>query len=146
MINAQDGEIYQSGVENMSLSQKLASFFSNRAETRDHHVDVRLKTRYYKTTKDKGLQALENFFKHSQRFEINSMSTEHGEISVNVKKGKKAFIIATVIMVRPFQTAIDFSVMTESLLPIDFGYSTRLILELYEQMNKELPALTDKYA
>lgn len=128
----------------MSFSQKVASFFSNRAETSDQHFDERLKTRYYKTTKDKGLASLENYFKHSERFEINSISAEHGEISVNVKKGKKAFIVATVIMVRPFQTAIDFTVMSESLIPIDFGYSRKLIVQLYEQINQHLPLLTDK--
>lgn len=128
----------------MSFSQKLARFFSNRAETRDDHWEQNLQTRYYKTTKDKGLAILENFFKNSSMFEINAISEEHGEISVNVKKGKKAFIIATVIMVRPYQTAIDFTVMTESLIPIDFGYSTKIINHLYENINKELPLL-DKH-
>src|SRR5699024_735508 len=124
----------------MTLGNKLARFLSNRSETRDHHDDVRLKTRYYKTTKDKGLAVLKNFFKNSQRFEINSISEEHGEISVNVIKGKKAFIIATVIMVKPYHTAIDFSVMTESPIPIDFGYSTKLINQLYEQINLDFEA------
>jgi len=129
----------------MSFSQKLARIFSNRAETRDNHWDVQLQTRYYKTTKDKGLDALKNFFNNSQKFEVNAISEEHGEISVNVVKGRKAFIIATVIMVRPYQTAIDFSVMTESLIPIDFGYSTKIINMLYENINKDLPLL-DKHS
>jgi len=129
----------------MSFSQKLARIFSNRAETRDNHWDVQLQTKYYKTTKDKGLDALKNFFNNSQKFEVNAISEEHGEISVNVVKGRKAFIIATVIMVRPYQTAIDFSVMTESLIPIDFGYSTKIINMLYENINKDLPLL-DKHS
>jgi len=129
----------------MSFSQKLARIVSNRAETRDNHWDVQLQTKYYKTTKDKGLDALKNFFNNSQKFEVNAISEEHGEISVNVVKGRKAFIIATVIMVRPYQTAIDFSVMTESLIPIDFGYSTKIINMLYENINKDLPLL-DKHS
>lgn len=84
---------------------------------------------------------LENLFRNSPSYEINSISKEHGEISVNVKKGKKAFIVATVIMVRPYQTAIDFSVTTESVMPIDFGYSFKLIQKLYEQTDKELPII-----
>lgn len=125
----------------MSFSQKLARFFSNHAETSDDHWDQSLQTRYYKTTKDKGLATLENFFKNSSKYKVNSISDEHGEISVNVVKGKKAFIIATVIMVRPYQTAIDFNVMTESLIPIDFGYSTKLINQLYKNINQDLPLL-----
>lgn len=128
----------------MSFSQKLARFFSNRAETRDNHWDQKLQTRYYKTTKDKGLATLENYFKNSPKFKINAMSEEHGEISVNLVKGKKAFIIATVIMVRPFQTAIDFTVMTESIIPMDFGYSTKVINELYENISKDLPLLDNR--
>lgn len=126
------------GRENMSFRQKMKKFFGKHAETRDDHADSSLQTNYYKTTKDKALMILENFFKNSQEYKLNSISKDHGEISVLKTKGKKAFIVATVIMVRPYNTAIDFSVSTESLLPFDFGYSTKLVHKLYEQMNKEL--------
>lgn len=126
------------GCREMSFRQTLRKYFSNHAETRDEHVDPTLKTRYYKTTKDRGLAALENLFNNSQTYKLNSISKDHGEISVLKTKGKKAFIVATVIMVKPFQTAVDFSFTTESLLPFDFGYSTREIQKLYELVNKEL--------
>lgn len=122
----------------MSFGQKLRKYFGKHAETRDHHPDVTLQTNYYKTTKDRGLTTLENLFKSSQTYRLNSISEDHGEISVIKTKGKKAFIVATVIMVRPYRTAVDFSVSTESILPFDFGYSTRLIHKLYDQVNKEL--------
>ncbi|PAV30411.1 cytosolic protein [Virgibacillus profundi] len=122
----------------MSLRNTISKYFNNHSESKEEHWDPSLQTHYYKTTKDKGMQMLENFFKSSQAYDINSISKEHGEISVNVKKGKKAFIVATVIMVRPYQTAIDFSVTTESVLPFDFGYSFKLIQKLYTQINKEL--------
>src|SRR5690625_198304 len=122
----------------MKFSQKLRKYFSKRAETRDDHYDKTLHTNYYRTTKDRGLETLENFFKNSQDYQFNSISKEHGEISVLKTKGKKAFIVATVIMVRPYRTAVDFSVSTESIIPFDFGYSSRLIQQLYEDINKEL--------
>lgn len=125
----------------MSLRNTLSKYFNNHSESREEHWDPSLQTHYYKTTKDKGMQMLENLFRNSPSYEINSISKEHGEISVNVKKGKKAFIVATVIMVRPYQTAIDFSVTTESVMPIDFGYSFKLIQKLYEQTDKELPII-----
>ncbi|WP_188453442.1 cytosolic protein [Virgibacillus oceani] len=128
----------------MSLRQKAAKYFNNHAETSENHWDPTLTTRYYKTTKDKGLNTLEQFFKGSHEYRFNSLSKEHGEISVNVEKGKKAFIVATVIMVRPYQTAVDFSVTTESLLPFDFAYSTRLIQKLYTELNKELTLIETK--
>lgn len=122
----------------MSFGQKLKKFFGNRAETREDHVDKTLQTRYYKTTKDRALDALENMFKNSQTYEVNSISKDHGEISLLKPKGRKAFIVVTVIMVKPFQTAIDFSVSSESIIPFDFGYSTKLIQELYTLVNKDL--------
>ncbi|HLQ97150.1 MAG TPA: cytosolic protein [Candidatus Dormibacteraeota bacterium] len=127
----------------MSFRQTLRKFFGNRAETREDHVDKTLQTRYYKTTKDRALDSLENSFKNSQTYKLNSISKDHGEISLLKTKGRKAFIVVTVIMVKPFQTAVDFSVSSESILPFDFGYSTKLIQELYELVNKDLP-LIDK--
>lgn len=127
----------------MSFRQTLRKFFGNRAETREDHVDKTLQTRYYKTTKDRALDSLENTFKNSQTYKLNSISKDHGEISLLKTKGRKAFIVVTVIMVKPFQTAVDFSVSSESILPFDFGYSTKLIQELYELVNKDLP-LIDK--
>lgn len=123
----------------MAFRQKVAKYLNNHAETHDKHLDPTLETHYFKTTKDKAMLYLESFFKNSQHYTLNATSNEHGEISVLKKKGKKAFIVATVIMVRPFQTAIDFSVTTESLFPFDFGHSTRVIHRLYHDIQKELP-------
>lgn|SRR5690625_1967959 len=122
----------------MNFGQKLRKYFGKHAETRDDHYDPKLKSNYYRTTKEKGLETLENLFKNSQEYKFNSISKSHGEISVIKTKGRKAFIVATVIMVRPYRTAIDFSVTTESILPFDFGYSSKLIQQLYEKINKEL--------
>jgi len=127
----------------VSFGQKIRKFFGNRAETREEHVDKTLQTRYYKTTKDRALDSLENLFRNSQTYKLNSISKDHGEISLLKTKGRKAFIVVTVIMVKPFQTAVDFSVSSESILPFDFGYSTKLIHELYDLINKDLP-LIDK--
>ncbi|MFD2046289.1 cytosolic protein [Ornithinibacillus salinisoli] len=128
----------------MAIRHKVSKYLNNHAETSETHWDPALQSKYYKTTKDKALAALESLFNSSQKYEINSISKEHGEISLHVKKGKKAFVVITVIMVRPYQTAIDFSVTTETLIPIDLGYSTKLIQQLYQQVNKELPLIDKK--
>src|SRR5690625_7601115 len=93
----------------MSLVQKLKKYFSNHAETRDHHEDLDLQTRYYKTTKDHALMIIENFIKNSQIYEMNSLSKTHGEISVVKKKGKKLFIIVSVLLVKQKKIAFTFS-------------------------------------
>lgn len=122
----------------MSFSQQVAQFFNNRSETTDKHWNESLQTRYYKTTKDKAMTTFENYLKNSDHFKMNSISKDHGEINIGVKKGKKAFIIATIVMVKPYKTAIDFTVTTESIIPIDFGYSRKIISELYSRINREL--------
>ncbi|WP_373893030.1 cytosolic protein [Virgibacillus natechei] len=128
----------------MSFRGTVNKYFNNHAETNENHEDTALQTHYYKTTKDKGMSMLENFFTNSDIYKVNSISKEHGEISVLIKKGRKAFIVATVIMVRPYHTAIDFSVTTESVLPFDFGYSTKVIHHLYKSINNDLPLIATR--
>lgn len=130
----------------MGLKEGFNKYFNNHAETSENHWDSALQTHYFKTTKDKGMQAVEDYFNRSDKFEVSSISREHGEISVNYKGGRKAFIIATIIMVRPFRTAVDFSVTTESAIPFDFGYSHKLIPDLYNQLKKELPYIENSMA
>ncbi|UFT97998.1 cytosolic protein [Radiobacillus kanasensis] len=122
----------------MNVKQAYSKFIDTHTETNEHHWDSNLKTHYFKTTKDKAFEAVEAFFRKSPSFEIVAVSKEHGEVSVNYKKGKKAFVIATIIMVKPFRTAIDFSVTTESILPVDFGFGHKLISFLYKELGKDL--------
>jgi hypothetical protein len=127
----------------MGVSQKLQDIFSNHSETSDKHRDELLKSHYYKTTNKKAIEAVKEVFETTDGFSIGSISEERGEMSVYYKKGgKKAFIIVTIISVRPFETAIDFAVTTETgFLPMDFGFSKKLILEIYKKMDSALPFL-----
>lgn len=122
----------------MSIGQKIKSFFSTQTETRENHINEQLKSRYYKTTTKKAIEAIKTIIHQEDGLTVKSVSEEHGEIAVEVRKGKKAFMIITVISVRPFETAVDFSVTTETVLPSDFGYSRKLIIKMYEKLNKQL--------
>lgn len=123
----------------MGFKEVMSKYFNNHSETSDEHWAPELRTHYFKVNKEKGMQAVEGYFNRSDSFTVDSVSQEHGEISVNYKSGRKAFIVATVIMVRPFRTAVDFSVTTESAIPMDFGFSHNLIPKLYDELKKELP-------
>lgn len=131
----------------MGFKEVMSKYFNNHSESRDEHWDPKLRTHYFKVNKDKALQAVETHFNRAEHYNVASISLEHGEISVNYKKaGRKAFIVATVIMVRPFRTAIDFSVTTESAIPMDFGFSHNMVPQLYEQIKKELPYIENAAA
>lgn len=112
---------------------------TNHNETSESHPDEQLKSRYYKTTQAAALKAVKEMFEQMDGCDIVAISEERGELSVSLTKGKKAFIVVTIISVRPFETAIDFSVTTETKwLPIDFGFSRQLIIRLYDQLSKQL--------
>lgn len=71
---------------------------------------------------------------------ITAVSKDRGEISVSMTSRPKAFIIVTVIQVRPFQTAVDFMVSSE-IFSIFGLYPTlkKLVLRFYQELDKQLP-------
>ncbi|SDN56138.1 DUF1499 domain-containing protein [Alkalicoccus daliensis] len=121
----------------MGLKQTLQKI-GKKTETAEDHFDKTLQTHYYKAMKDNVIKELQTMFGQRQGFEVASVSDEHGEVIVNVRKGKKAFMVITVIMVRPYRTAVDFSVNTDTVLFTDFGYSAKLVRELYKELNGRL--------
>lgn len=123
----------------MGVKQTLKKIFSTSTETRENHDDELFQTRYYKTMKDKMMKEIDTMLRNREGFEVASISEDHGEIIVNVKKGKKAFLVVTIIMVRPLRTAVDFSVSTETLFFSDFGYSRKIIEQLYKDLDSRLP-------
>src|SRR5690625_7403157 len=96
----------------MKFKHKLAKFFGKHAETRDDHVYPTLITRYYNTTKTRGMKTLEELFSGSEVYKVNSISEDHGEISLLKRKGKKAFINMTVIIVGASNRAVNFAITT----------------------------------
>lgn len=121
----------------MGIKQTLQKF-GKRTETAEDHFDSTLQTHYYKAMRDSVVKELEAMFGQREGFHIVSFSQEHGEMIVNIKKGKKAFMVVTVIMVRPYRTAVDFSVNTETFFFSDFGYSAALVRQMYKELNGRL--------
>ncbi|KGA97840.1 hypothetical protein AJ85_11990 [Alkalihalobacillus alcalophilus ATCC 27647 = CGMCC 1.3604] len=121
----------------MGFRDVIVFISSNRTETREAHQNDQLKTRYYKGSKEKVMEAVEHLIKKNG-FHVKRAELERGEIIGQQQKGTKQLIIATVITVRPFKTAVDFSISTDSLLPTDFGKSKKQVISFYEQLDKTL--------
>lgn len=68
------------------------------------------------------------------RCEIVAQSQERGELSFNIHGRKLFYVVATVIMVRPFRTAVDFSVTAKR--GMDFGFGRKVINTFYEELAK----------
>ncbi|WP_101844589.1 cytosolic protein [Halobacillus sp. Marseille-P3879] len=120
----------------------ISKYFSNHSETSENHRDSSLQTRYYKAKRDEVFNAVEEMFPSPS--EKAAVSKERGEITIKYNGKRKAFVVATIIMVRPFQTAVDFSVTTDSGGPVDFGFSRNLIVECYEQLDRQFPIYDPK--
>ncbi|KHE71523.1 hypothetical protein [Halobacillus sp. BBL2006] len=117
----------------------ISKYFSNHSETSEEHKDSQLVTHYYKAKHDELFNAVESMF--SSPSEVVAVSKERGEITIKYKGKRRAFIVATVIMVRPFRTAVDFSVTTDSGGPVDFGFSRNLIVQFYEKLDSQFTTI-----
>lgn len=113
----------------------ISKYFSNHSETSEQHKDPDLVTHYYKAKRDDVYRAVEKLFPSPS--EIMASSKERGELTIKYKGKRRAFVVATIIMVRPFRTAVDFSVTTESGGPIDFGYSRNTIVQFYKKLDSQ---------
>jgi hypothetical protein len=124
----------------MSVWKKLKYALTNHCETRETHEDSELRSHYYKATNRAVIEAVKELLSSLPNAELLSVSEERGELCAQTRRGKKLFIVATVVSVRPFETAVDFSVTTETkVLPVDFGSSRAVILELYRKLDARLP-------
>ncbi|MGP4062545.1 cytosolic protein [Halobacillus litoralis] len=113
----------------------ISRYFSTHSETSEKHKDSELVTHYYKAKRDDVFQAVEELF--SSPSEIVAVSKDRGEVTVKYKGKRRAFVVATIIMVRPFRTAVDFSVTTDSGGPVDFGFSRNLIVQFYKKLDSQ---------
>lgn len=126
----------------MHVTQRKSLFqrFYRECETSDDHFDVDLRSHYYKASFEKVYQAVVDFFKQNPDMEIVSESKERGEIGIHMKTSLNAFIVATVIQVRPFETAVDFKVSTEKIAITGmYPKLKKLILNFYRVLDQELP-------
>jgi hypothetical protein len=120
----------------MSLFQSTKQFFSKHCETHEKHEDPLLRTHYYKTTKSNALTVIQETLTKLNGYKIMSVSKEHGEMSVQIPSPKSAFIVISVIPVRPLETAIDFSVSYEGV--INLGNSRDIAIKLYSIFDQKL--------
>lgn len=120
----------------MTFSERMIQIFSSNAQTNDNHTNEQLQTHYYKTTSAQAIRVVEEVLNTISNYEIKSIQEERGEIGVALKNTKRGLMIITITMVRPFHTAIDISVSTESKLSLGFGKKT--IINFYQKLDSKL--------
>ncbi|MBT2645074.1 hypothetical protein J7I80_22900 [Bacillus sp. ISL-41] len=121
----------------MSLLKSLTGRYEKFSGTSENNRDDQLKTRYYKANFNQMFQTVEELLKADSSYKITSVSKDHGELSAELKGKIPAFLTATVITTKPFETAVDLHISTEkfSLAGINPALKQELI-KLYEKLDK----------
>ncbi|GAA0333359.1 hypothetical protein GCM10008967_25130 [Bacillus carboniphilus] len=128
----------------MGVIKSFINRYQKQVETRDNHPDEYLQSHYYKAGTDKVFQTVEAWANSRKDFTVTSVSKEHGEIGVKLAKPDSLLVI-TIISPRPFQTAVDFMISTDkSSIGGMFPALKRLIVQYYEELDKQLPYIGNK--
>ncbi|WP_040207694.1 hypothetical protein [Neobacillus jeddahensis] len=97
----------------MAILINIFTRFHKQIETSDKNTDLSLKTHYYKATFNQLFQSVEKVFHEDADCRVTTVSKEHGEIAVEVKKPISCFLIVTIVSVKPMETAVDFNISSE---------------------------------
>lgn len=121
----------------MSFFRSIATRYRKQCETNETHWDEELRTRYYKANFNQMFQSVEQILQEGQSYKITSVSKDHGEISAEINSGFPIFLIATIITVKPYQTAVDFHLSTERFSITGAGpILKKEVLRLYEKLGQ----------
>ncbi|WP_066365980.1 hypothetical protein [Neobacillus fumarioli] len=111
--------------------------FKREIETSDRSSDAVLKTHYYKASFHQLFESVEKMFREDADCRVTTVSKEHGEIAVEISRPFHCFLVATIVNVKPMETAVDFTISTEkfSLFGIYPDLKKR-IHSYYERINQ----------
>ncbi|MHC0037402.1 hypothetical protein [Pseudoneobacillus sp. C159] len=106
-------------------------------ETKENHRDEKLITHYYKGTYKQIFDIVETTVKQNDNYVMGHLSKEHGEISVNLKRGRQSFLIITVVAVKPLEIAVDLHISTESYsLFGSYPFLKKQVVDFYQKLNQ----------
>ncbi|WP_066050346.1 hypothetical protein [Robertmurraya korlensis] len=122
----------------MSFVKNIIRQFNRQCETKENHVDEELKTRYYRVNLQSLFQSVKEIIENDQHAKLVSESIDHGEIAVEINRGKKMFAIITIITVKPYETAVDINVSTEQTVLMGAFPSLKAeIIRIYQELDKK---------
>lgn len=122
----------------MSFVRNMMKQFNRQCETKENHVEEELKTRYYRVNLQSLFQSVKEILQNDTHAKIVSESIDHGEIAVEINRGKKMFVIITIITVKPYETAVDINVSTEQTVLLGAYPSLKAeITRIYGELDKK---------
>ncbi|WP_156324589.1 cytosolic protein [Bacillus sp. FJAT-27245] len=119
------------------MLKNLVRRFSNVCETSEGNPDGGLRTHYYRAGKDSLFTSLEGILGKRPGCRIVEASKERGEIACELSEPLPCFLIATIVNVRPLETAVDFHLSTERPAILgNYGKLRGIALDLYRTLDK----------
>jgi hypothetical protein len=112
---------------------RFKDYFTNDFETSEDNYLPWLKSRYYRCRNEVAMDAVKKLIS-DQKAILKSFDKERHEI---IFETQKYSITATVISPSISETAIDFKIITFSLLPL--GKGAKIIEELYRKLDNIIP-------
>jgi hypothetical protein len=112
---------------------KFRDYFSNDFETAEDHYLPELKTKYYRSRNEEAKAAVIKLVELEKGY-VKAISDTHHEVFFQCSDYS---CIATIISTRPTETAIDLKITTNS--PFPRGKGRKIIIRLYEYLDKKLP-------
>ncbi|MFA6890349.1 MAG: cytosolic protein [Bacilli bacterium] len=112
---------------------KFKDYFSNTFETSEHHYIPSLRSRYYSCRNEQAVEAVRAIARKLNAF-VKYVDHERHEI---IFEAKNYLGTATLVSVSYTVTAVDFMVITQSLLPL--GKGKKIIEEYYRELDNVIP-------
>lgn len=121
------------------MFEKIKALFGSHFETKDQHYINELRTKYFKTTKDRLYKGCFNIIEKDSNLQLLAESIERGEISARFASGKKGICVLTIVSVAPFQTAVDISITIDK--GYNFGFAQKVVQSFYQKLGQEFQIL-----
>ncbi|HLO10844.1 MAG TPA: hypothetical protein VK190_01160 [Pseudoneobacillus sp.] len=119
--------------------------FRSQIETSDQNKDASLKTHYYKGNFNKIFESVEKVFHEDADCRILTVSKEHGEIAVEIKKPFPCFLIVTIVSVKALETAVDFNISTERFSILgNYPELKKRVVSYYDRVNQLHTVIKEK--
>lgn len=111
--------------------------YKKEIETNEKQRDESLKTHFYKGTVNQIFEKVEKIISNDADCTITTISKEHGEIAFEIDKPVPCFMVATIVSIKPLETAVDFTISTEkfSLFGVNPALRKRII-SFYDRIDK----------
>lgn len=123
------------------MKRTLIGLLRSQEQTGDRAKDPKLKSHFYKLSKDKAWEEVISTLKKMQGYKVLHEVQSVGEIVLEKRTafGRTMDITVSVISVNPLQSAVDIYSASRGSLG-DLGSNYRVILELYRALDKKLAA------